>query len=259
MFASVDNETRATMGKKWQKIDPAELKVGDQVKAKNCEDGSVIMGRANRRELTGLAVGQYWFTVSAEPHITWYVRKPKRVKADNDLSEDHTAKHWHARYLKQLQHTERLQEANRGRRQKMQLLKKEAKDARAQVQGWESRYAVLAASFTESDYHSAETQAQLDDAMLTIEDQRTELKNLRQALADEQNSTPLTRPDEPPVGTLFRIGSNPTVWLRHTGNADGMTVCPYVSIDADPFWAEWEFITKPGDTITLLELREVGK
>lgn len=70
---------------------------------------------------------------------------------------------------------------------------------------------------------------------------------------------PLTRPDEPPVGTLFRIGSNPTVWLRHTGNADGMTVCPYVSIDADPFWAEWEFITKPGDTIQLLKLVAVDE
>jgi len=67
---------------------------------------------------------------------------------------------------------------------------------------------------------------------------------------------PLTRPDEPPVGSLFRIGGNPTAWLRHADNADGLTICPYVSVDGDPFWAEWEFITEPGDTITLLELEE---
>jgi len=239
---------------KWIKTDPATLKVGDEVRMVDAFSMFQISGKTSPSKI-GICVGGIDFTEAPECR-TWYIRKAKPAKPHGDTSEGRTAKHWHARYLKQLQHTERLQEANKGRRQKMQLLKKEAKDARAQVQGWESRYAILSASFTESDYHANETQAQLDDAMLTIAEQRTELKNLRQVLADEQNSTPRTRPDEPPVGSLFRIGDNPTVWLRHTGNSDGMTICQYVSVDGDPFWAEWEFITEPGDTITLLDLVE---
>ena len=75
MFASVDNETRATMGK-WQKIDPAEIKVGDWVKVKHdCgEYKETTYAHVVHTDGYEIGVGPYCFYSNRG---TWYIRKPK--------------------------------------------------------------------------------------------------------------------------------------------------------------------------------------
>ena len=59
---------------------------------------------------------------------------------------------------------------------------------------------------------------------------------------------PLTRPDEPPVGSLFRVD-------RHGINYCRASTTAYVPVHGELRW-RWDQITKPGDTITLLDLVE---
>ena len=66
------------------------------------------------------------------------------------------------------------------------------------------------------------------------------------------------RPDEPPVGSFFRVDRTGELYLRmHEGNGD----YGYVSLlgDREGDLCTWTDITDHGDTITMLELREVGK
>lgn len=67
---------------------------------------------------------------------------------------------------------------------------------------------------------------------------------------------PPTRPDEPPVGSFFRVDRTGGKYQRW-GNSGGLY---YLTLgDLSGNIAEWNDITEPGDTWTLLELREVGK
>ena len=105
-----------------------------------------------------------------------------------------------------------------------QRLEKEVNDARKDAQYWQDKYAVLAASINE--------------------------------VPDEPS--PPTRPDEPPVGSFFRVDRTGELYLRmHEGNGD----YDYVSLlgDREGDLCAWTDITDHGDTITMLELREVGK
>ena len=64
-----------------------------------------------------------------------------------------------------------------------------------------------------------------------------------------------TRPDEPPVGSFFRVGGAlSAAYRRHDKTING-----YFCITSPTGWRNWHEITNPGDTITMLELREVGK
>ena len=68
---------------------------------------------------------------------------------------------------------------------------------------------------------------------------------------------PPTRPDEPPVGLIFRVDRTGELYLRmHEGNGD----YGYVSLlgDREGDLCTWTDITDHGDTITLLELTEKG-
>ena len=80
MFASVDNETRATMGK-WQKIDPVEIKVGDRVKL---VDRYVSHGMKHRDEVRfpvrDVPIGGVNEYAALSEGRTWYIRKPKKQK-----------------------------------------------------------------------------------------------------------------------------------------------------------------------------------
>ncbi len=63
---------------------------------------------------------------------------------------------------------------------------------------------------------------------------------------------PLTRPDEPPYGVPFRVNDGQKVWVR-------LPEYPhYTALDVVGGWLRWEYVTEPGDTITLLELTEKG-
>lgn len=69
---------------------------------------------------------------------------------------------------------------------------------------------------------------------------------------------PLTRPDEPPVGTFFRVERTGETYWRHyplSGDAYWHLV-PFAECGVNPDWNRWDEITEPGDTITLLELVE---
>ena len=70
-----------------------------------------------------------------------------------------------------------------------------------------------------------------------------------------KKAKPPTRPDEPPVGSFFRVGGAlSAAYRRHDKTIDG-----YFCITSPTGWRNWHEITEPGDTITMLELREVGK
>ncbi len=203
---------------KWQKIDPAEIKVGDLVKVRHVSDAYEATTSAVATNVTDLQIGVGPYNLYKNEG-TWYIAKPKKAKPDSELADGHSAHHWRNRYNKQLDHNKQLEASNAGRRVKMQRLEKEAKDARRWVVEWESRYAVLAASINELP----------------------------------KKPTPPTRPDEPPVGSFFRVDRTGIEWVRV-----GTWIHGYQLIPCDDEQRSWETITEPGDTIQMLELREVS-
>ena len=210
---------------KWIKTDPATLKVGDEVRMVDAFSMFQISGKAIPSKI-GICVGGIDFTEAPECR-TWFVRKPKKAKPEPDLVEGHDAKFWFCRWEKQLNHNEQLQAANSGRRVKMQRLEKEVKDACKDTQYWQNKYAVLAASINE--------------------------------VPDEPS--PPTRPDEPPVGSFFRVERTGNTYLRRVCQG-GNCVADYLLVEG---WHDgygpsrtghWEAFTEPGDTITRLLLVE---
>lgn len=209
---------------KWQKIDPAEIKVGDLVKVRHVSDAYEATTSAVATNVTDLQIGVGPYNLYKNEG-TWYIAKPKKAKPDSELADGHSAHYWRNRYNKQLDHNKQLEASNAGRRVKMQRLEKEAKDARRWVVEWESRYAVLAASINELP----------------------------------KKPTPPTRPDEPPVGSFFRVDRTGGKFLSIEPNGDYR----YLVLDrATDDWPSdtrpWDEITEPGDTIQMLELREVS-
>lgn len=69
---------------------------------------------------------------------------------------------------------------------------------------------------------------------------------------------PLTRPDEPPIGTFFRVErTGETYWHHYPLNGTAYWhLVPYTGNGVSPEWHCWERITEPGDTITMLDLVE---
>lgn len=127
-------------------------------------------------------------------------------------------------------------------------------------------YAELEAEVKELKAERDETHAQLDDAMLTVAEQRTNIASLEKAIRslnnyinrlESQKAEPPTRPDEPPDGSFFRVDRTgelfrtygPTGWREYLGVG---------SPGIQRLWSGWSEITEPGDTITRLELTEVG-
>ena len=213
---------------KWQKIDPAEIKVGDLVKVRHVSDAYEETTSAVVTNVTDLeiGVGAYYLYKNEG---TWYIAKPKKAKPDSELADGHSAHHWRNRYNKQLDHNKQLEASNAGRRVKMQRLEKEAKDARRWVVEWESRYAVLAASINELP----------------------------------KKPTPPTRPDEPPVGSFFRVDRTGIIyWKCGVDISFRRPLPPYQQMippaPSPGAVKRWELITEPGDTIQMLELREVS-
>lgn len=167
---------------KWQKIDPAEINVGDLVKVRHAmgdyeETTSAVANYVTDQEI---GVGPYNLY---KDQGTWYIAKPKKpqlshdekehfaltmpkpfpppgfapdaTNASDELADGHSAHYWYNKYAKQLNHNERLQAVSKGRAAKL----KEA----------EARLALKL----------EEIQSQLDDAMMTIDRKNSELTNLR--------------------------------------------------------------------------------
>ena len=67
---------------------------------------------------------------------------------------------------------------------------------------------------------------------------------------------PPTRPDEPPVGSFFRVDRTGREFYRYPQVS--LTHYFHLACDAgDRPWVAWADVTEPGDTITRLYLREV--
>jgi len=134
------------MSKKWMKVDPATLKVGDEVRMVDAFSMFQISGEACPSKI-GICVGGIDFTEAPECR-TWYVRKPKKAK-------------------------------------------------------------------------------------------------------------PPVRPDEPPVGSFFRVDRTGFEFWRFASMEDGYGYWQISPRSEEPDWERWDDVTEPGDTITLLYLREV--
>jgi len=77
-------------------------------------------------------------------------------------------------------------------------------------------------------------------------------------IAKPKKAKPPTRPDEPPVGSFFRVDRTGREFYRYPQVS--LTHYFHLACDAgDRPWVAWADVTEPGDTWTLLELREVGK
>ena len=77
-------------------------------------------------------------------------------------------------------------------------------------------------------------------------------------LQDSAVTERLQRPAEPPVGTFFRVDRTGREFYRYPQVS--LTHYFHLACDAgDRPWVAWADVTEPGDTITMLELREVGK
>ena len=74
-------------------------------------------------------------------------------------------------------------------------------------------------------------------------------------IAKPKKAKPLTRPDEPPVGTFFRVDRRPLTTYRRVDNA----LNGYICVTTPSSWLNWNNIVDLGDTIKMLELREVEK
>ena len=77
-------------------------------------------------------------------------------------------------------------------------------------------------------------------------------------VAKPKKAKPPVRPDEPPVGSFFRVDRTGREFYRYPQVS--LTHYFHLACDAgDRPWVAWADVTEPGDTWTLLELREVGK
>ena len=68
-------------------------------------------------------------------------------------------------------------------------------------------------------------------------------------IAKPKKAKPPTRPDEPPVGSFFRVDRTGIEWVRV-----GTWIHGYQLIPCDDEQRSWETITEPGDTIQRLWL-----
>ena len=82
-----------------------------------------------------------------------------------------------------------------------------------------------------------------------------ELENIEFLLGEEQPSPP-TRPDEPPVGSFFRVDRTGFEFWRFASMEDGYGYWQIRPRSEEPDWERWDDITEPGDTITRLLLVE---
>ena len=70
-----------------------------------------------------------------------------------------------------------------------------------------------------------------------------------------KKAKPPTRPDEPPVGSFFRVDRTGREFYRYPQVS--LTHYFHLACDAgDRPWVAWADVTEPGDTITLLDLVE---
>jgi len=71
-----------------------------------------------------------------------------------------------------------------------------------------------------------------------------------------KKAKPPVRPDEPPVGSFFRVDRTGREFYRYPQVS--LTHYFHLACDAgDRPWVAWADVTEPGDTITRLYLREV--
>ena len=74
-------------------------------------------------------------------------------------------------------------------------------------------------------------------------------------IAKPKKAKPLTRPDEPPVGSFFRVDRTGREFYRYPQVS--LTHYFHLACDAgDRPWVAWADVTEPGDTITRLLLVE---
>ena len=177
---------------KWIKVDPATLKVGDEVKAA-IGNVSTIGGVIDYVRDDHLSIGTVPVSFRTWP-TTWYVRKPKKAKrasvdclnCDGQQCMACALRHWH------------------------------------------------------------------DDCRMDCPDCSGDTT---------PEPPPPTRPEEPPVGSFFRVDRSGDMYRAY--GPIGPDRC-YLGIGsgtggAQRLWSDWEQLTEPGDTWTLLELREVGQ
>ena len=82
-------------------------------------------------------------------------------------------------------------------------------------------------------------------------------------IAKPKKAKPPTRPDEPPVGSFFRVDRTGIIyWKCGVDISFRRPLPPYQQMippaPSPGAVKRWELITEPGDTITLLELTEKG-
>ena len=74
-------------------------------------------------------------------------------------------------------------------------------------------------------------------------------------VAKPKKAKPPVRPDEPPVGSFFRVDRTGREFYRYPQVS--LTHYFHLACDAgDRPWVAWADVTEPGDTITLLDLVE---
>lgn len=71
-----------------------------------------------------------------------------------------------------------------------------------------------------------------------------------------KKAKPPTRPDEPPVGTFFRVDRTGFEFWRFASMEDGYGYWQISPRSEEPDWERWDDVTEPGDTITRLLLVE---
>ena len=71
-----------------------------------------------------------------------------------------------------------------------------------------------------------------------------------------KKAKPPVRPDEPPVGSFFRVDRTGFEFWRFASMEDGYGYWQISPRSEEPDWERWDDITEPGDTITRLLLVE---
>lgn len=227
---------------KWQKISPDQIKAGDLVKVRHAmgdyeETTSAVANYVTDQEI---GVGPYNLY---KDQGTWYIAKPKKAKpfppagfapdatnASDDTEPWHNADMWCDEYIK---------EVSRNRQ-----LVADTTDLRVKIQETEARLKI--------------TYDNLQDAYATIDDQAAEIEKwktkavalAKQMRADKRDAEP-TRPDEPPVGSFFRVDRTGIQYVR----IQKYNLKEYFVVSELGNYT-WEFITEPGDTLTMLFLTE---
>ena len=129
------------MSKKWVKVSSENLCPGTLVKhiQETLVVKGVVGGRGEHNGENFIYIGGVKFPTGRG---NWFVRNSKKFDGSpikDGKFKGHGAEHWHKRFLTQMAHTDSVQLANANRRNKLDRVKADLKQAKQDTEHWSAK------------------------------------------------------------------------------------------------------------------------